>query len=98
MAVSREEILKITRLANLTFSDSELEAFTEQFQNILEYVEKLGEVDITGVDPTSHVSLAEKAPAEGWRADEVRESLPVSESLGNAPDPGDDHFLVPKVL
>ncbi|PYV08409.1 MAG: Asp-tRNA(Asn)/Glu-tRNA(Gln) amidotransferase GatCAB subunit C [Acidobacteria bacterium] len=96
MAITRDEVLKIAALAHLHFSEEEIRAFTGQFERILDYVAKLEEVDVTGVEPTSHVSAAEGAQL--LRADEVRPSLPVSEALANAPDAGHGHFKVPKVL
>ncbi len=98
MSISRSEVLKIAELARLHFSEGDLEEFTRQFQRILDYVEQLKQVDIEGVEPTSHVS-----PAPGFeqficREDEVKPSLPVDETLSNAPDSGQGHFRVPKVL
>ena len=98
MEVTREEVLKIADLAKLHFSEAELDEFTSQFRRILEYVEKLKEVDVHGVAPTSHV-----APAEGFaqcilREDAARPSSSEGEALANAPDPGSGHFRVPKVL
>ena len=90
--------MKIADLARLHFSEEDLDAFTAQFQRILDYVEQLKKVDVTGVEPTSHVSLASDFEKHIFREDEVRPSLPVEESLANAPDPGSGHFRVPKVL
>ena len=98
MAITREEVLRIAALANLQFSEPELEDFTAQFQRILNYIEKLKEVAIDDVAPTSHIARTDRAEAPVFREDEARPSLPVDEALGNAPDRGDDHFRVPKVL
>ena len=98
MAITREEVLRIAALANLQFSEPELEDFTAQFQHILNYIETLKEVAIDGVAPTSHIARTDQADAPVFREDEARPSLPVDEALGNAPDPGDDHFRIPKVL
>ncbi len=98
MAVTRSEVLKIAELARLQFSEEELDAFTAQFQRILEFVEKLKEVNVEGVAPTSHVSLVDETCERACRQDAVRESLPVEEALANAPDPGAGQFRVPKVL
>ncbi len=98
MAITREEVRKIAELAKLDFSDEELGEFTEQFQHILDYIEKLKEVGIEGVEPTSHVSLTEGFEKHMLRQDEPHPSLTVEEALANAPDRRDDHFLVPKVL
>jgi len=97
MGITRDEVLKIAALANLHFTEDDAAAFTEQFQRILHYIEKLSEVDVSGVEPTSHVSAGATSEPE-LRPDEVRPSLPVEEALANAPDPGHDHFKVPKVL
>jgi aspartyl-tRNA(Asn)/glutamyl-tRNA(Gln) amidotransferase subunit C len=91
-------VLKIAELAKLHFDAEELESFIGQFQSIMEYVEQLKQVDVTGVEPTSHVSLASDFAKHIFREDEVRPSLPVEEGLANAPDHGADHFRVPKVL
>jgi aspartyl-tRNA(Asn)/glutamyl-tRNA(Gln) amidotransferase subunit C len=98
MAITRDEVLKIAGLAKLHFEESEIESFTAQFQSILDYVEKLKEVPVEGIEPTSHVSLAEDFERHIFREDETRASLPVEESLSQAPDPGNCHFRVPKVL
>ncbi len=98
MSVTRAEVLKIADLAKLDYSQEELDAFIVQFQRILEYVEQLKEVNIQGIEPTSHVSLPADFEKHIFREDEVKESLPVNESLANAPDPGAGHLRVPKVL
>ena len=98
MAISRSEVLKIADLAKLEFGEAELDAFTVQFQHLLDYIEKLTEVDVAAIEPTSHVAVTEDFEKHIFHEDEVRPSLPVEESLGNAPDPGEGHFRVPKVL
>ena len=98
MAITRAEVLKIAALANLQFSEPELEDFTAQFQHILNYIEKLKEVEVDGVAPTSHVALVEHAEIPVFREDEAHTSLPAEEALMNAPDREDGHFRVPKVL
>ncbi len=98
MAISRSDVLKIADLAKLHFSEEELDAFSLQFQRILDYIEQLKAVDITGVEPTSHVSTAEGSENCLFREDEVKESLSVDESLANAPDAGHGHFKVPKII
>jgi aspartyl-tRNA(Asn)/glutamyl-tRNA(Gln) amidotransferase subunit C len=98
VAITRAEVLKIADLARLHFSEEELVAFTAQFQGILDYVEQLEKVDVTGIEPTSHVSLTADYEKHIFREDQTRPSLPVEESLANAPDPGAGHFRVPKVL
>jgi aspartyl-tRNA(Asn)/glutamyl-tRNA(Gln) amidotransferase subunit C len=98
VAITRAEVLKIAELAKLHFSESELDASTAQFQHILDYIEKLKEVNVEGIEPTSHVSLTGDFEKYVVREDETRPSLPLEEALMNAPDRGDDHFRVPKVI
>ena len=96
--IAHDEVLKIAELAKLHFGEAELDALIHQFQRILDYVEKLKEVDIGGIEPTSHVSLAGRTDQTRLREDETAASLPVDTSLANAPDPGRGHFRVPKVI
>jgi aspartyl-tRNA(Asn)/glutamyl-tRNA(Gln) amidotransferase subunit C len=96
--ITRAEVMKIADLARLHFSEEELDAFTVQFQRILDYVEQLKRVNVDSVEPTSHVSISAESGLPVFRDDVVKASLPVEESLGNAPDPGAGHFRVPKVL
>ena len=98
MAITRNEVLKIAELARLHFNEEELDAFTAQFQRIFDYVEHLKQVNVADIEPTSHVSLTKDFEKYIFREDEVKPSLPVEESLANAPDPGAGHFRVPKVL
>lgn len=98
MAITRAEVGKIAELAKLHFEESELETFTGQFQHILAYIEKLTEVNVEGVDPTSHASAAPGFETGAFRDDEPRPSLSVEDALKNAPDRGEDHFRVPKVI
>ena len=98
MDITRDEVLKIADLARLHFSEEELDEFIAHFQRILDYVEQLKQVNVEKVEPTSHVSVTADFAKYIFREDEVKGSLPVEESLGNAPDPGAGHFRVPKVL
>ncbi len=98
MSITRAEVLKIAGLARLYFGEDELDAFTAQFQRILDYVEQLKQVDVTDIEPTSHVSLTAGFDSGALRTDMVKPSLPVEESLANAPDANSGHFRVPKVL
>jgi aspartyl-tRNA(Asn)/glutamyl-tRNA(Gln) amidotransferase subunit C len=98
VAITREEVLKIAELAKLHFDEAEIGNFAHQFQRILDYIETLKEIDVQGVEPTSHVSLTEGFEKSLFREDETRRSLPVEETLARAPDPGAGHFRVPKVI
>jgi aspartyl-tRNA(Asn)/glutamyl-tRNA(Gln) amidotransferase subunit C len=98
VAVTREEVLKIAELSKLSFSAAELEDFVVQFQRILDYVEQLNKIDVAHVEPTSHVSLTEDFESYICRPDRVGTSLSAEDSLQGAPDPGNGHFRVPKVI
>ena len=91
MAISRDEVRHVARLARLELSDDELEHFGGQLDAILEAVGKVAELDLDGVEPTAHpLELANV-----WAADEPRPPLPVEAALANAPDSEDTFFRVP---
>lgn len=94
MAVTIEEVEKVALLARLEFSQEEKERFTAQLNRILEYMEKLNELDTENVEPTSHVLPIKNV----FREDEVKESLPQEEALANAPAKANGHFLVPRAI
>jgi aspartyl-tRNA(Asn)/glutamyl-tRNA(Gln) amidotransferase subunit C len=94
--LTRDDVLRIAVLARLELSEAEVALFTRQLDHILEYVEQLRDVDTTGVSPTSHALAIDG----GWRADEPEPSLPLSDTLANAPSGDSDRglFKVPRVL
>ena len=91
MAISRDEVLHVARLARLDLTEEEIERFREQLSAILEAVGKVAELDLTDVPPTSHPLDVVNV----WGADEPRPSLPVEEALDNAPDREGGFFRVP---
>jgi aspartyl-tRNA(Asn)/glutamyl-tRNA(Gln) amidotransferase subunit C len=94
MALTREEVLHVAELARLSLRPEEIEIFTRQLNDILAYVEKLQELDTTGVVPLAHVIPVFNA----FREDEVREGLPLDLALENAPAREEGSFLVPRVI
>jgi aspartyl-tRNA(Asn)/glutamyl-tRNA(Gln) amidotransferase subunit C len=91
MAISREEVVHVARLARLDLGEEELERFGEQLSAILEAVGKVAELDLADVEPTAHpLDLVNV-----WAEDEPRPSLPVEEALANAPDREGGFFRVP---
>jgi aspartyl-tRNA(Asn)/glutamyl-tRNA(Gln) amidotransferase subunit C len=91
MAISRDEVLHVARLARLELAEDELERFADQLNAILEAVGKVGQLDLEGVEPTAHpLDLANV-----WAEDEPRPCLSVDEALANAPDREGDSFRVP---
>ena len=94
MKISREEVLHVADLARLTVDDEAVGMFAEQLGSILEYVEKLGAVDTSGITPTAHaVELA-----NAFRKDDTTHHLQRDAALANAPEAEEGHFIVPKVI
>jgi aspartyl-tRNA(Asn)/glutamyl-tRNA(Gln) amidotransferase subunit C len=94
MALSREEVLHVAKLARLSLKPEEIEIFTRQLNDILAYVAKLQEVDTEGVPPLAHVIPL----ANAFREDEVQPSLERDETLANAPEREEGAFVVPRVI
>ena len=92
--ISRSEVEKVAKLGRLQLSDAEIDEFTGQLGSILEYVEKLNELDTKGVEPLAHCLPISNV----LRDDEPKESLGVEKTLANAPDRDDEFFKVPKIL
>jgi aspartyl-tRNA(Asn)/glutamyl-tRNA(Gln) amidotransferase subunit C len=84
--ISKEEVARVAHLARLEFVAEEMEKFTAQLNDILLYMDKLGEVDTAGVEPVTHAIVRKNA----FREDEVGASLPP-EARGGC-------FQVPKVI
>jgi aspartyl-tRNA(Asn)/glutamyl-tRNA(Gln) amidotransferase subunit C len=88
------DVEHIAHLARLRLSEAEKEKFGAQLSSILAYVEKLNELDTSGVEPTSHVL----AIGNVMRDDALRPSLSADEALLNAPDRADNFYRVPKII
>ena len=91
MAITREEVLHVTRLARLELSDDEVTRFQEQLSAILDAVSKVSELDLDGVPPTSHPLEI----ANAWGEDVPHRCLTLDEAFANAPDRDDDYFRSP---
>ena len=91
MAITREEVLHVAKLARLELSEEEVERLTQELGAILEAVGKVAELDLDDVPPTSHPL----ALVNAWRDDEPRPSLPLEDVFANAPDREADLFRVP---
>jgi aspartyl-tRNA(Asn)/glutamyl-tRNA(Gln) amidotransferase subunit C len=93
--LTRADVARIAELARLELTAAELDLFTRQLGDILDYVEQIRGLDTSGVAPTSHVL---NRPVE--RSDVPVASLPRPAALGNAPDaaPEAGLFKVPRVL
>jgi aspartyl-tRNA(Asn)/glutamyl-tRNA(Gln) amidotransferase subunit C len=89
--LSRDQVLHVARLARLELTDEEIERFSGELSKVLEWIEKIGELDLEDVPPTSHVIDVENA----LRADEPRPSLLRDAALASAPDAALGGFRVP---
>jgi aspartyl-tRNA(Asn)/glutamyl-tRNA(Gln) amidotransferase subunit C len=94
MKITREEVENVAMLARLELTGEEKDTFTGQMDAILAYVDKLNELDTSGVIPTAHAVPMENA----FRDDEARPSIGVDNALANAPERADGFFRVPKVI
>jgi aspartyl-tRNA(Asn)/glutamyl-tRNA(Gln) amidotransferase subunit C len=91
MAISRDEVLHVARLARLALTDEEVERLTEELGAILDAVGVVAELDLSDVPPTSHpLDLVNV-----WDEDEPRPSLALEDVFANAPVRDGDHFRVP---
>ena len=90
--LERDQVFHVARLARLDLAEDEVERMRLELSNVLDQIEKMGELDhLDGVAPTSHVVARENA----LRADEPRPSLPREAALAAAPDAADGGFRVP---
>jgi len=94
MEVTSEMIDRIANLARLKFSEEEKIALTTDLERMIEFVEKLKEVDTTGVEPLLHITDAVNV----LREDEVKQTISKKEALLNAPVTDGNFFKVPKVI
>ena len=91
MAISRDEVVHVARLARLALTEEELDRFAGQLDAILEAVGKVAELDLSDVEPTLHPL----ALSNVWADDEPRPCLSVDEALANAPEAENGAFRVP---
>jgi aspartyl-tRNA(Asn)/glutamyl-tRNA(Gln) amidotransferase subunit C len=89
--IEREDVLHVAKLARLRLSEEELERMVGELAGILGHVDRIGELDLEEVEPTSHVVELENV----LRADEPRPSWPRDAMLAQAPDPAEGAFRVP---
>ncbi len=94
MSVTVKEVEYIAGLARLQLTAEEKKTYTGQLNTILEYMEKLGELDTSDVEPLSHITGAVNV----LRTDGVTPSLPAEKVLENAPDRTEKFFRVPRVV
>jgi aspartyl-tRNA(Asn)/glutamyl-tRNA(Gln) amidotransferase subunit C len=89
--IGREQVLHVAKLARLRLDEGEIERMSSELSSILDHIEKIEELDLDDVEPTSHVVQLENV----LRADNPRPSWPRERILEQAPDAADDGFRVP---
>lgn len=92
--LTADDVRKVARLARLKLTDVEVDSYTRQLGQVLQYVDRLAEVDTTGVEPLAHPMEV----ANVLRADVPSASLPREAALSNAPQTDGRYFLVPAIL
>ena len=94
MAIDRKTVEYVAHLARLRLGEKELALYEKQLGAILEYIAKLEQVDLAGVEPLVHAAETSNV----FRKDDPRPCLDRPEALKNAPDRNDQFFIVPKVV
>ena len=92
--IDEAQVRRVALLSRLELSDQEVTQFSSQLSAIVEYIEKLNELDTEGVEPLAHCLPVHNV----FREDVPRPSLSNDEALANAPECEDEYFKVPKIL
>jgi len=94
MAIDKKTVEYVARLARIELQPAELDKLSGQLRDILDFIDKLNKVDITDIQPTSHILPINNV----LRDDAPRQSLPIDKTLANAPARDGNFFSVPKVI
>ncbi len=94
MAISKEEVKYIANLARLGLDDKEVDHFQAQLEGILEYIDKLRKLDVSGIAPMAHVLDVKNV----YRPDVVKPSIDPQDVLKSSPAKQGNFFKVPKVI
>ena len=92
--ITLDDVKHVAKLSRLALDEGRLEKFVVQLGSILEYVAKINQVDVSGVEPMAHALPLHNV----FREDVVEPSLPLEKVLQNAPDSDGPFFKVPKVI
>lgn len=92
--IDESRVRQVAKLSRLALSENQIHAFSTQLSAILDYVEKLNQLDTSNVQPLAHCLPVHNV----FRADEIKPSLGTQKVLANAPQHDDSFFLVPKIL
>jgi aspartyl-tRNA(Asn)/glutamyl-tRNA(Gln) amidotransferase subunit C len=94
MAVTTEDVKRVAALARLDLSPDEQVQLTDELGRILQYMDKLNELDTDGVEPSAHAIVV----SGGFRADESKIFSGVADLLAQAPDRRDGYYRVPRII
>jgi aspartyl-tRNA(Asn)/glutamyl-tRNA(Gln) amidotransferase subunit C len=89
--IDRDQVLHVAKLARLRLDEAEVETMAGELSGILGHVDRISDLDLEGVEPTSHVVELENV----FRADVPWQSLPPEVALASAPEPFEGAFRVP---
>ena len=92
--ISTSDIQHLASLSSLALADDEVDGLRQDLENIIGYIEQLGELDTSGVEPTYQVTGLENV----WREDEVKSGISRAELLELAPEKQNNQVKVPQVL
>lgn len=92
--ITEADVRHVAKLSRLRLSDEEITGFTSQLAHVLDYISKLNELDVEGVEPMAHAADITNA----LRDDEPQPGMPTNAALANAPAQHPPFFKVPKVL
>jgi len=92
MSITKEQIKHLAHLSRLELTDNEVDSMQGDMEKILEFVAKIDELDLTGVEPLTQMS----ASVDVMRTDQSRNMITKEQALKNAPDANSDYFRVPK--
>jgi aspartyl-tRNA(Asn)/glutamyl-tRNA(Gln) amidotransferase subunit C len=92
--IDKSQVKKVAKLARLDLSDAEIEEFAGQLNAIIDYVERMNQLNTDGVEPLAHCLPVSNV----FREDIVKKSLGTEKTLANAPEQDGQFFKVPKIL
>jgi aspartyl-tRNA(Asn)/glutamyl-tRNA(Gln) amidotransferase subunit C len=92
--IDESQVRKVAKLSRLEINEDEVEEFTGQLGAILEYMEKMNQLDTSNIKPLAHCLPITNV----FREDSVKDSLGTEETLENAPQHDQEFFKVPKIL
>ncbi len=94
MSLSKEQIAQLAQLSLLDLSEEETEKFKGDLEEVIQYMDKLTELDLSDEEPMMLMDASKKL----WRKDEIKESLSREKAFQNAPQIQHNHFAIPKTV